>query len=451
MEHLNPFERVVCINLDRRADRWAKFVEDLPEDWPFGEVERYAAVDGQRCQHPSWWRAGRGAWGCYRSHLNIIEECLNRGIESLLLLEDDAICMPDFSRHWSDYLGALPEDWEIAYLGGQHLYAGRHPPRRVNEYVVSPYDVNRTHAWSLRRGGLRIAYGRLTDVRDWQPGKHIDHRMGQLLHRRGVVAYAPTRWLLGQREGRSNVSGREFASTRFWQGFNIQHAEVRPKHVVQPEDFVIVVGLHRSGSSCMAGCVARLGVHMGNIFTGCEPDGGYEARDLARLCERAMPFPRFPMRLPGSKILDEVSKWVRQKQKEARKKRRLPGGKYPHLCALGRFFHDLLDEHLHVIHIDRPLDESVASLVRRSGRRVDAARLEAVQEFLWEAKRAFLATPDLHTITVQYDDLLEDPSAEMRRVADFLPADVSEQQILDAAAYVKPQLRHVQPQQKKNF
>ncbi len=44
--------------------------------------ERFAAIDGRRLATPEQWRAGNGAWGCYRSHLLILEKCLLEGIDS---------------------------------------------------------------------------------------------------------------------------------------------------------------------------------------------------------------------------------------------------------------------------------------------------------------------------------------------------------------------------------
>lgn len=63
MKHF--FDRVVCINLDRRGDRWHRFQDNVASaGWPFVEIERFSAVDGHKVPSPGWWRAGGGAWGC---------------------------------------------------------------------------------------------------------------------------------------------------------------------------------------------------------------------------------------------------------------------------------------------------------------------------------------------------------------------------------------------------
>ena len=58
----NPiFEKTVCINLERRPDRWKAFLERVDAiDWPFDTPNRELAIDGDRCGVPRWWRQGRG-------------------------------------------------------------------------------------------------------------------------------------------------------------------------------------------------------------------------------------------------------------------------------------------------------------------------------------------------------------------------------------------------------
>lgn len=59
-------ERVYCINLDRRSDRWKRFAEGVPTDWPFAAPIRVPAIDGKLVKHPDYWTAGGGA-GCGRT------------------------------------------------------------------------------------------------------------------------------------------------------------------------------------------------------------------------------------------------------------------------------------------------------------------------------------------------------------------------------------------------
>jgi hypothetical protein len=212
------FDRVVVINLNRRPDRRERFEQHLSAvDWPFAPPQRVEAIDGRLHAPPPWWRAGRGAWGCHRTMVGILETALADGVERMLVLEDDVCFVSDLRERAARFLAAVPDDWDQIYLGGQHLV--RRPARHtvVNAEVVRPFDVNRGHAFGVRRRFLAPLHRHLADLTEHArfPRLHVDHRMGQL-HRTGrFEIYAPVRWLAGQVEGRSDISER-WVPQRFW-------------------------------------------------------------------------------------------------------------------------------------------------------------------------------------------------------------------------------------------
>jgi hypothetical protein len=204
---VKPFDATFVINLQFKNDRLEKFREAYPESF-LGELQVWRAVHGDTVQHPSWWTAGRGAWGCYRSHMQILEHAWNMGHESYLVFEDDAIFAEDFSESLATMMQTLPEDWEQLYLGGQLLYEAEHPPNRVSQHWLMPYNVNRTHCFAVHRRGYPKLYEHLFAV-PFHEGEHIDHHLGRLHERHGINVYVPNRWLVGQDAGRSNISGKE--------------------------------------------------------------------------------------------------------------------------------------------------------------------------------------------------------------------------------------------------
>jgi len=426
------FDRVVCISLDKRQDRWKEFVGRLPEDLPFGPIEKCVAIDGKKCPGPSWWKQGNPAWGCYRSHTRLIEECLNQDVNSILLLEDDAIFCDGFAEKFKTFIEHVPNDWGMLYLGGQHFFMRAHPPKRVNEWVYRPYNVNRTHAFALRGATMRDVYVHLHESRKWANRHHIDHHLGRLLMEGRHPVYCPKEWLVGQSENRSNIAGRDFPE-RFW--------PPAKKEKVLPTPFVVVVGLHRSGSSLLAGMLHTVGVHMGNKFIGCEFNGGYEAKTFARLCEQMMPFPGTEFKLGVDEFKNRFQRWATARSKEAKKKGQIAGCKYPHSCAVAPMLRDALGSQMKVVHINRPLEKSIASLIRRDGKRQDTQLLEQVQRFLWEKKQEFLGTQE--HITVQYEDLLDSPEKELKQAIDFLGIHPSDKLIFKACRLVNRSKQHI--------
>jgi hypothetical protein len=206
--------------------------------------------------------------------------------------------------------------------------------------------------------------------------------------------------------------------------------------------FVAVIGLHRSGSSCLAGVLHNLGVHMGEMLTGYEPTGGFEAAELMRICESAYPFPSTEAALPQTRIVAELSRYVAEVcTTAAGLGSRLAGGKYPQLCAMGAGLRYACGEQLRIVHIDRPLEESIASLKERSRGETGFlaagdAEVEHLQRWLWHEKQQFLE--QVSHVDVTYADLLAAPRREVERVASWLELTPSEEAITKAVEHVRP-------------
>ena len=130
---------------------------------------------------------------------------------------------------------------------------------------------------------MEVVYKHLNAFKDWRKGNHIDHHLGRLHRQRYYPIYCPSQWLIGQEENYSDIS-RKYLRRRFYPAANSYDAVA--------EDYIVVLGLHRSGSSCLAMMLHKLGIHMGKNLVGIEGvrGGGGEAADLMKICEKAMPF-----------------------------------------------------------------------------------------------------------------------------------------------------------------
>lgn len=445
-------DRCFLINLDRRKDRLTDWMQQLPADWPFPVPERFAAIDGRRCATPPQWRSGQGAWGCYRSHCLILEKCLIEGIDSYVVFEDDAGFVEDFAGKLRQYVSELPSDWGLAYVGGQHLYAGRHPPQQISEHVYRPYNVNRTHGFMVRgRETMKTIYRHL-HWNDWKPRHHIDHHLGRLTQRRynaeqggkvdgeSIAVYTPDRWLAGQLPTKSNICGRTWKQTRFFNdAATADHPDV---------PFFAVLGPHRSGTSCVAMVMHHLGVHMGNQLSGYEATGGGEAIGLAQLCEKAMKFPAIDPEWDDAKLTRKLKTWIVQRKGEAARDRTVAGGKYPHLCRFAEHLHDAIGDSLRIISVDRDIEASIRSLQSRSAKHPEAwfaaadATCETLQRSLHEHREQFIANhPDVYVHRIEFAELVTYPEEAIRNLIEFLGIDPTDDEVASAINHVDSRLR----------
>ena len=140
------FPHKVCINLDRRADRWQRMQADFARHGIDG-VQRFPAVDGSTMTLPPGWRHTAGAFGCLLSHVNVIEEARARKAESVLIFEDDTILDPEFTPRFAAFAGEVPADWDMLYFGALH----KNEPVRLIEHVYRITKANSTFAYALKR------------------------------------------------------------------------------------------------------------------------------------------------------------------------------------------------------------------------------------------------------------------------------------------------------------
>lgn len=140
------FPHKVCINLDRRPERWndmrAKF-----ERCGIRDVERFAAIDGQQTIVPANWLDSAGAYGCLRSHLNVVEEARGLGWPNVLIFEDDAALDPRLVENFKSYFPQVPSDWDMLHFGANHMAA----PVEVSRNVLRITSANSTYAYALNR------------------------------------------------------------------------------------------------------------------------------------------------------------------------------------------------------------------------------------------------------------------------------------------------------------
>ncbi len=115
------------INLDRRRDRYEKFVANHGSF--SSKVRRVSAIDGRklaltpaiaRLFRPNDFFWKKAVAGCALSHLQLWNQLANESAEAnaYLIMEDDVKMAPDWERQWRQAAHTIPDDWDVLYLGG---------------------------------------------------------------------------------------------------------------------------------------------------------------------------------------------------------------------------------------------------------------------------------------------------------------------------------------------
>ena len=174
--------------------------ETLPEAYPL----------------PGWWEAPADRWALTAALMTALDHAAAEG-KNLCWFEDDALFVDDFKARFNDFVAALPEDWDMAYLGGQLIAAHLYPLKEsaASELIAESKNVHRFHAALFRKECIpRI----LTWFQEpyWAGPQTCDWRIGYLQMQDDFHTYIPRAgWLCGQKGGVSQLDNIEYPD-RWW-------------------------------------------------------------------------------------------------------------------------------------------------------------------------------------------------------------------------------------------
>jgi hypothetical protein len=123
------WDRIIVINLERRTDRWAHFLNEMM-NIGVTSFERFYGYDKPAYSSP----VPSGNEGCTASHRGVLEIIAFNKWRRVLVLEDDVeVIVRDFNATWEAVEPRIPVEWDMLYLGGHY---GEDPIARVNANVL---------------------------------------------------------------------------------------------------------------------------------------------------------------------------------------------------------------------------------------------------------------------------------------------------------------------------
>jgi GR25 family glycosyltransferase involved in LPS biosynthesis len=138
------FDKIYCINLDKRPNRW----KDAQEEFKKHNltVERFSGIVGNPNNIPT--KIVPGHVGCVLSHYSIIKKASEEGLNQILILEDDAVFSEDLQPQFENYVKQVPKDWDMLYFGGNH---NNEPLQKITENVYKIHKTYTTHAYAVKK------------------------------------------------------------------------------------------------------------------------------------------------------------------------------------------------------------------------------------------------------------------------------------------------------------
>ena len=232
-----------------------------------------------------------------------------------------------------------------------------------------------------------------------------------------------------------------------------------PRSAFKGTTGVLVLGMHRSGTSVVSRALKALGVYLGDSLLGPQPDnpkGYWENAETLAINEQVMAAldrPWWSSRPIApeaweSRDLEALKERAASRLVDLFGGQRLWGFKDPRTIRVFPFWRDVLsrlEPSLSIVLVIRPPQSAISSLVAREGMPVAEA------EELWLAYMLSWL-PDIAkypVVVVDYDRLIRAPLRELRRVANHLEVTIDPRgrEITEyTRSFVERDLRHhVQP------
>ena len=225
MKNSNFWQNVdgIClINLDQRKDRLISALEQLKTLAPSEKVSRVAAIDGKKINgfgEKPWFKNGKkdqkwaGRAGCTLSHRKALELAVARKWKTMLVLEDDFLCLNKDDILWASLTDEIfynNKEWNIMYLG---FTTPSGPVREISKInqdrsLFQIQGAKTTHAYLVKLNFAEWLLNKLPieeNVWQWCSRKRvIDRWYSRNLSKRGSV-YCVSPSLFVQSDFKSDI------------------------------------------------------------------------------------------------------------------------------------------------------------------------------------------------------------------------------------------------------
>lgn len=137
------FDKIYCINIERRIDRWESSSKEFEK---YGLiVEKFSAVDGNTDNYNLGYPYDNELAGAI-SHLNAIKKAKELNLKNVLILEDDVEFIDNLNHLFPFFIKQVPNDWDGLNFGGNHigglLNVTINLSKMIRSYALHAYGIN---------------------------------------------------------------------------------------------------------------------------------------------------------------------------------------------------------------------------------------------------------------------------------------------------------------------
>jgi len=151
----NSFDKIYCINLPSRKDRWQNCLFQFEKYNISNNLEKF---DGIIYNNQLFNKKQNACLGCWFSHYTILKHAKAMNYDKILILEDDFVFNVE-SEKLNDELtccmNELPQNWDLFYLGA-YFVKGYDYEAKIN-YSKNLYKANTafcTHSICYSKSGI---------------------------------------------------------------------------------------------------------------------------------------------------------------------------------------------------------------------------------------------------------------------------------------------------------
>lgn len=153
----NFFDEIYYINLDSRPDK-KNFIENQLKKHNINATRFRGFTSDDFLDNPKYKNVDKkyyGRIGCVEAHRALWRDCLNRGVKSVFIIEDDAQFIENFNDVFNQKIKTLPNNWNflpIGYNRGKSLIyeRGLVKFKKINSDWESFNGISGSTAWGIK-------------------------------------------------------------------------------------------------------------------------------------------------------------------------------------------------------------------------------------------------------------------------------------------------------------